>query len=86
MGIEHATPDPGLWRRAWRDKIFPALVKFHPDLILVSAGFDAHRKDEINFGYLGILEKEFEWISEQIVQASADGSGVQWQAAQWLRV
>jgi acetoin utilization deacetylase AcuC-like enzyme len=37
------------WRRAWRDKVLPALVNFNPDLILISAGFDAHRKDDINF-------------------------------------
>jgi acetoin utilization deacetylase AcuC-like enzyme len=29
--------------------VLPALVNFKPDLILVSAGFDAHIKDEINF-------------------------------------
>jgi acetoin utilization deacetylase AcuC-like enzyme len=51
--IDVGIPGPGfhplLWRRAWRDKVLPALVNFNPDLILVSAGFDAHRKDEINF-------------------------------------
>jgi len=42
-------PDAAKWRRAWRDKIFPALAAFRPDLIIVSAGFDAHKKDDINF-------------------------------------
>ena len=30
-------------------QVLPALLKFDPDIIFVSAGFDAHRKDEINF-------------------------------------
>jgi len=59
--------DPPRWRRAWRDKILPAVVKFDPDLILVSAGFDAHRKDDINFRYIGVTERDYEWLTHQIV-------------------
>lgn len=70
--INVAIPGPGpevaLWRRSWRDKILPAVVRFKPDLILVSAGFDAHRKDDINFRYIGIQERDFEWLTDQIVQ------------------
>jgi len=70
--IDVGIPGPGhhvpKWKRSWRDKIFPALVKFEPDLILLSAGFDAHRKDDINFSYIGIQEKDFEWITDQVVQ------------------
>lgn len=39
------------WRRAWRDKILPALVNFKPDMLFVSAGFDAHRKEDLNLRY-----------------------------------
>lgn len=70
--IDVGIPGPGhhvpMWKRSWRDKIFPALVKFDPDFIFLSAGFDAHRKDDINFSYIGIQEKDFEWITEQVVQ------------------
>lgn len=51
VGIQGPGAHPSLWRRAWRDKILPAVVNFNPDLILVSAGFDAHRKDVINYRY-----------------------------------
>ncbi|WIA10571.1 hypothetical protein OEZ85_010758 [Tetradesmus obliquus] len=72
--IEVGIPGPGfhplLWRRAWRDKVLPALVNFNPDLILVSAGFDAHRKDEINFRYIGVTEADYEWITDEIVQVA----------------
>ena len=72
--IDVGIPGPGsrvaLWRRSWRDKILPALVKFDPDLIFVSAGFDAHKKDDINFAYIGVHEKDYEWITDQIVQVA----------------
>ncbi|KAF6259471.1 Arginase/deacetylase [Scenedesmus sp. NREL 46B-D3] len=72
--VDVGIPGPGfhplLWRRAWRDKVLPALVNFNPDLILVSAGFDAHRKDEINFRYIGVTEADYEWITDEIVQVA----------------
>lgn len=72
--IDVGIPGPGhhvpMWKRSWRDKIIPALVKFDPDFIFLSAGFDAHRKDDINFSYIGIQEKDFEWITDQVVQVA----------------
>ena len=72
--IDVGIPGPGhhvpMWKRSWRDKIFPALAKFDPDMIILSAGFDAHRKDDINFSYIGIQEKDFEWITDQVVQVA----------------
>ncbi|MCC6164460.1 MAG: histone deacetylase [Acidobacteria bacterium] len=35
------------YARAWNDVVDPALVRFAPDLILVSAGFDAHEDDPL---------------------------------------
>ena len=32
-----------------------------------AAGFDAHKKDEINFRYIGVTERDYEWITEQLV-------------------
>lgn len=54
IGIKGPGAHPTLWRRAWRDKILPAVVNFKPDLIMVSAGFDAHRKDVINYRCAGM--------------------------------
>jgi len=71
-----------MWRRAWRDKILPAVVRFRPDLVLVSAGFDAHRKDDMNFRYIGIQERDYEWLTDQgrsgcrMFGAGCRGSGV----------
>ncbi len=38
-----------------RDEIFPRMLKFKPDIIFISAGFDAHKKDTINAGYIALV-------------------------------
>jgi acetoin utilization deacetylase AcuC-like enzyme len=55
-------------RETYRHQVLPFLRDFDPDLIFVSAGFDAHRKDSMNFGYVGMVEDDYEWITEQIVK------------------
>ncbi len=42
----------------------PRLAAFRPELILISAGFDAHRDDEI--AQLGLLESDYAWITAQL--------------------
>lgn len=44
----------------------PAIEAFAPQLIVVSAGFDAHREDTL--GQLGLEEDDYAWITQQIVQ------------------
>ena len=39
----------------------PRLEAFQPELILISAGFDAHREDEM--GQLGLVEQDYAWIT-----------------------
>ena len=45
------------------------LEAFRPEMIFVSAGFDAHREDEL--GQLGLVEADYAWITERI-KAVAD--------------
>ncbi len=33
----------------------------------LNTGFDAHKKDEINFRYIGVTERDYEWLTEQLV-------------------
>lgn len=42
----------------------PRLEAFRPQMIFVSAGFDAHREDEL--GQLGLVEADYEWITRRI--------------------
>ncbi|SHN16457.1 histone deacetylase family protein [Rhizobacter sp. OV335] len=47
----------------------PRLEEFKPQMIFVSAGFDAHREDEL--GQLGLVEADYEWLTRRI-KAVAD--------------
>ncbi len=51
-------------RRAWQRHCRPALVDFRPGLVLVSAGFDAHRDDPL--GGLGWRDADYGWLGEQL--------------------
>ena len=42
----------------------PRLEAFRPQMIFISAGFDAHRDDEL--GQLGLVEADYEWITQRI--------------------
>jgi acetoin utilization deacetylase AcuC-like enzyme len=46
----------------------PALRRFRPELILVSAGFDAHREDDM--GSLKLVEADYAWITERLVEVA----------------
>jgi acetoin utilization deacetylase AcuC-like enzyme len=42
----------------------PRLEEFAPQLVFVSAGFDAHREDDL--GQLGLVEADYEWITDRL--------------------
>jgi acetoin utilization deacetylase AcuC-like enzyme len=52
-------------REAVTEQWLPALEKFAPELIVISAGFDAHREDEL--ATLGWVESDYRWITQQLV-------------------
>jgi acetoin utilization deacetylase AcuC-like enzyme len=53
------------FRAAMEGKILPAVDGFKPELILVSAGFDAHRDDPL--ASLNLLEDDFAWITRELL-------------------
>lgn len=57
-------------RDAYRKSVIPSLLEFDPDMIFISAGFDAHRRDTMNFGYVGMIEEDYEWLTEQLVKVA----------------
>ncbi|MGH6639489.1 MAG: histone deacetylase family protein [Polaromonas sp.] len=42
----------------------PRLEAFKPEMIFISAGFDAHRDDDL--GQLGLVEQDYAWITQRI--------------------
>jgi acetoin utilization deacetylase AcuC-like enzyme len=52
-------------RALWREALLPRLDAFAPQLLFVSAGFDAHRDDPLAQGLLDA--GDFAWITGQLV-------------------
>jgi acetoin utilization deacetylase AcuC-like enzyme len=50
----------------------PALDAFKPQMVFISAGFDAHREDDL--GQLGMVEADYEWITRKLVAVAAQHS------------
>ena len=46
----------------------PRLDEFKPEMIFISAGFDAHREDDM--GQLGLVEADYEWITRRIKEVA----------------
>ncbi|MEM9583935.1 MAG: histone deacetylase family protein [Pseudomonadota bacterium] len=51
-------------RKAYERIVFPALSDFEPELLLISAGFDAHRDDPL--ANLSWATEDFAWLTEQL--------------------
>jgi acetoin utilization deacetylase AcuC-like enzyme len=59
-------------RRALEDQWLPALEAFEPQMILISAGFDAHREDLL--GGLALVEADYEWMTRELMAVAAQHS------------
>lgn len=52
------------FRQAVQQYWLPALHRFKPQLLFISAGFDAHREDDL--GNLALTEHDYEWVTQQL--------------------
>jgi acetoin utilization deacetylase AcuC-like enzyme len=50
----------------------PALRKFAPQAIFISAGFDAHYEDDM--ASLGLLESDYAWVTQQLKEVAAESA------------
>jgi acetoin utilization deacetylase AcuC-like enzyme len=55
-------------RRIVTEQWLPALHAFKPEMIFISAGFDAHREDDI--GGMGLVEADYAWITQQMMEVA----------------
>ena len=54
-----------LWRRLFETRLMPALDAFAPDLILISAGFDAHARDPL--AHQSLEAEDFAWATRAVM-------------------
>jgi acetoin utilization deacetylase AcuC-like enzyme len=62
------------FRAAFDNVILPQLEKFAPELVIISAGFDAHRRDPL--ANINLDAADFAWVTQKlmdIAEASAGG-------------
>ena len=57
-----------LWRALFAERLMPAVDAFAPDLILVSAGFDAHRRDPL--AQQTLEAEDFAWATRAITEVA----------------
>lgn len=56
------------WRATFAGGLMPALQSFRPDLILISAGFDAHRRDPL--AHQSLEAEDFAWATRAVVEVA----------------
>ena len=61
------------FRAAWAGTIIPALEAFAPELLIISAGFDAHRADPL--AQIRLETEDFAWITEALLAVAEKHSG-----------
>jgi len=62
--------DTALFRERVERELLPALRRFAPQLIVVSAGFDAHRCDPL--ASMNLEDDDFDWITRQVMAVAND--------------
>ncbi len=56
------------FKEAFQSRILPALHNFSPDLVMISAGFDAHKDDPL--ASLRMVEADFMWVTEELLKVA----------------
>ena len=61
------------FRAAYEAQVFPALEAFAPELLLISAGFDAHKADPL--ANLMLEEDDFAWVTQRLCEIAVRHAG-----------
>jgi acetoin utilization deacetylase AcuC-like enzyme len=60
-------------RKLVQEQWLPALHAHRPQMIFISAGFDAHREDDL--GGMALVEADYAWITRQLVEVARRHAG-----------
>ena len=56
------------FREAFESRILPRLNAFGPELLIISAGFDAHTRDPL--ANINLLEEDFAWVTRKLMEVA----------------
>ena len=62
-----------VWRRQFESRLMPALDAFAPDLVLISAGFDAHRRDPL--AHQSLEAEDYAWMTRAVLDVARAYAG-----------
>jgi acetoin utilization deacetylase AcuC-like enzyme len=69
-----ASEDGGVqFRAAFENVILPQLTKFSPELVIISAGFDAHYRDPL--ATLNLKAEDFGWVTQKLMEVADRSAG-----------
>lgn len=54
------------FREAFKSRVLPAIADFSPDLIIISAGFDAHHRDPL--AQINLVGEDFDWATGRLLE------------------
>jgi len=58
--------DGSKFKEAFRERVLPAVDNFKPDLLMISAGFDAHHRDPL--AGLNLVADDFDWATGKLLE------------------
>jgi len=61
------------YREVFEAEVLPRLEVFRPQMLFISAGFDAHREDDM--GQFGLMESDYIWITERLMEIARRHAG-----------
>ncbi|MDQ1185250.1 histone deacetylase family protein [Agrobacterium larrymoorei] len=61
------------FREAFKSRVLPAIADFSPDLIIISAGFDAHHRDPL--AHINLVGEDFDWATGRILEMADKYAG-----------
>jgi len=56
------------FRKAYENRILPSLRAFNPELLIISAGFDAHTRDPL--AQLNVQTEDYAWLTRQLMDVA----------------
>lgn len=56
------------FRQAFEQSILPRLRNFKPDILIISAGFDAHTRDPL--ANINLVEADFTWVTQKLMEVA----------------
>lgn len=61
------------FREAFKSRVLPRVADFKPDIIIISAGFDAHHRDPL--AQINLVADDFDWATAKLMELSEKSAG-----------